>query len=204
MSPLKWIFLQLLLSYEDVVVVMKHTYAFKHTRFAKQWTGDSSHEQHENAKIYLKEPLKRGSIRGFVQVEQPDAQEEQSKQEVPSKEQKALEEFFWSQIKVLFCTNAEAGHELPKTKFKPDVTVMDQANHATVLNCLVTGLSWMSTKLIMAGDIRQPNPDPPILADYAHNGFMGLSLLDILKQHVGTPEKLYQDFDYTIVVLHDQ
>ncbi|TID21325.1 hypothetical protein E6O75_ATG04720 [Venturia nashicola] len=156
---------------------------------------------HESAKAYLEElPMQR------FQKNHADP-EEQLKQEQPSKEEAALKDYFWSRIKVLFCTNTGAGHaQLSTRKFKPDAFVMDQVNRVTVPEFRILAGSWKGTnpKLIMAGDIRTPNPNPPDLSAHAHNGYSGVFIIDVLRPQVGTPENLYQDSDYHVVVLHDR
>lgn len=189
---------------ENDLSLEDHTYSYKLKRFAQEWSKDQSHTQHENAKVYLAEMLKRQQL-----FEEEDADPkilDPSKEQNPSPEQKALEGHFWSQINVVFCTNIGAGHELLKTKFEAQVVVMDQAGLATMPECMVPLVSWRESvdRVIMAGDIRQPNPDRPIKHDYGRNESIGALEKSLLEQHAGTPERFYQDSNYTVVVLHDE
>lgn len=177
----------------------EHTYSVKLKRFAKQWAKDDSHEQHDNAKAYLAGLLVEDNN---VDPKSVDRNKEQD----PVPEQEALEGHFWGKLRVVFCINIGAGHDIPKSKFEPDVLIMDQAGRATFANAIVPISAWKESikRLIQAGDIRQPNPDRPVIQSHGMNEAAELFKKSLLEERAGTPEKFYKDSNYTVVVLHDE
>lgn len=144
-------------------------------RSFKKWSEDPSHNQYENAKALLKSTLPQEGFEKLV-------------------------DHFWSCIKVLFCINNGAGHELPKAKFRPQVVVMDQAGRAKVLNSNIPLSGWRNSinKVIMAGDVRQPNPDRPVLPDDPRNEMREIFGKSVLEQNTVARS------DYKVIHLEDE